>query len=74
MAKDRGTKVTEIKNQRERLERERVRIMDDLEKIRSGEGLPHRRNDAARFVAEQSLNLGYGGGIEPSLKEKLVGD
>jgi len=26
--------------------------MDDLEKIRSGEGLPHRRNDAARFVAE----------------------
>ena len=75
LAKDRGVKVTEIKNQRDKLERERLRIMDDLEKIRSGEGLPHRRNDAARFVAEQSLtNFGYPGAIEPSLKEKLVGD
>jgi hypothetical protein len=58
MAKERGVKVTEIKIQRDRLEKERQRIMGDLEKIRSGEGLPHRRNDAARFVAEQSLNLG----------------
>jgi hypothetical protein len=48
--------------------------MDDLEKIRSGEGLPHRRNDAARFVAEQSLNFGGVGHIEPSLKEKLTAD
>ncbi len=46
--------------------------MDDLEKIRSGQGLPHRRNEAARFVAEQSLNLG--GNLEPSLKEKLTAD
>jgi hypothetical protein len=52
MAKERGVKVTEIKMQRDRLEKERVRIMDDLEKIKSGEGLPHRRNEAAKFVAE----------------------
>ena len=50
--------------------------MDDLEKIRSGVGLPHRRNEAAMFVADQSLsgtNL-FKANIEPSLKEKLIND
>jgi hypothetical protein len=53
LAKERGTKVVEIKAQRDRLERDRQRIMEDLDKIRSGAGLPHRRNEAAIYVADQ---------------------
>jgi hypothetical protein len=76
MAEERGFKVAEIKTQRERLERERVRIMDDLERIKSGT-LPSRRNDAAIRVADQKLKTGrtnLDSNIEPSLKEKLSSD
>jgi hypothetical protein len=62
------------------LERERARIMEDLDKIKSGQALL-RRNDAARMAAGTSLGLGNGvSGIlnnqflEPSLKEKLIND
>ena len=49
--------------------------MEDLEKIRSGAGLPYRRNEAAMFVADQSLRASNGfQGLEPSLKEKLISD
>lgn len=51
MAKERGMKVVEFKTTREKLERERARIMEDLEKIKSGQGFPIRRNEAARFSA-----------------------
>ena len=61
LAKERGAKVVEIKSQRDKLERDRLRIMEDLDKIRSGAGLPHRRSEAAMYVADQSLkaNNGY---------------
>lgn len=36
MAKERGMKVVEFKTTREKLERERARIMEDLDKIKSG--------------------------------------
>jgi hypothetical protein len=36
LAKERGIKVVEFQTQRDRLEKERVRIMDDLEKLKSG--------------------------------------
>lgn len=55
LAKERGSRVIELKSQRDRLEKERVRIMEDLDKARNGAGLPHRRNDAAMFVADQTL-------------------
>lgn len=37
MAKERGFKVAEFKTTREKLERERARIMEDLDKIKSGQ-------------------------------------
>lgn len=80
MAKERGTKVVEFRAQREKLERDRQRIMEDLDKIKTGQPLP-RRNDAARLAA--GSQLGFNNGplgsfnnqyIEPSLKDKLVND
>lgn len=80
MAKERGVKVVTLKAQREKLERERERIMDDLERLKlGGNALPPRRNEAARFVADQQLknptpiSFNYGN-LEPSLKEKLIND
>ena len=55
LARDRGVKVVEFQSQRDRLERERLRIMDDLEKLKGGGQLPSqqfRKNDAARHAAE----------------------
>ena len=40
MAKERGVKVVTLKAQREKLERERERIMDDLERLKLG-GTPY---------------------------------
>lgn len=52
MAKERGAKVVEFQAQRDRLEKERVRIMEDLDKLKTGQMPQVRRNDAARFAAE----------------------
>ena len=37
LAKERGIKVVEFQAQRDRLEKERVRILDDLEKLKNGQ-------------------------------------
>ena len=74
LARDRGTRVVEIKANRDKLERERQRILDDLENIKTGGGLPQRRNDTARLVAENSFGRSGQSYIEPSLKIKLTGD
>jgi hypothetical protein len=47
--------------------------MDDLDRIKSNNGLSVRRNEAARFAADQALG-GGGSFLEPSLKDKLIGD
>lgn len=36
MAKERGQRIVSLKAQRERLEKERVRILDDLDKVKTG--------------------------------------
>ena len=84
MAKERGEHIVRIKAQRDRLEAERNRIMDDLDKVKSGNLQGIRRNDAARFVGDQQVKFKGAGmedyktldyqSIEPSLKDKLIND
>jgi len=52
LAKERGEKIVQLKGQRERLEKERQRILEDLDKVRQGNLSGIRKNDAARMVGE----------------------
>lgn len=74
-AKERGTKVVEVKAQRDKLEKERTRIMEDLDRLMSYNTIPQRRNDAARLAADSSYGPPYSFmQLEPSLKDKLTND
>ena len=52
LARERGEKVVQLKAQRDRMERERERILDDLDRVKSGQPL---RNTTLRNAAEQAL-------------------
>ena len=58
LAKERGEKIVQIKGQRDRLEKERQRILEDLDKVKSGNFSGIRKNDAARMVGESIRNMG----------------
>lgn len=58
LAKERGEKIVQIKGQRDRLEKERQRILEDLDKVKSGNISGIRKNDAARMVGESIRNMG----------------
>ena len=58
LAKERGEKIVQLKGQRERLEKERQRILDDLDKVKQGNLSGIRKNDAARMVGETIRNMG----------------
>ena len=78
LARERGEQIVKIKAQRDRLEKERERIMDDLDKVKSGNMPAIRRNDAARIVGDQAIkhnNVMFDDArLEPSLKDKLIND
>lgn len=90
LAEQRAAQVASVKVERERLERERQRIMSELEKNKTSgpvSGTPSKRgggfreNAAAIRVGSASVfekpPAGYGGraqGLEPSLKDKLISD
>lgn len=74
--------MVSLKAQRDKLERERSRILEDLDKVKNGNISGIRRNDAARFAGESMRNLGSIEDfrsdkferLEPSIKDKLVND
>ena len=80
LAKERGEKIVYIKAQRDKLEKERDRIMDDLHQVKNGNMPNIRRNDAARLVGDHIRSskgfneLDRNNIIEPSLKDKLIND
>jgi hypothetical protein len=51
LARDRGEKVAEIKLKKQMLEQERLRIMEDLEKVKKGDLSRVRRNIAGQLAA-----------------------
>ena len=55
LARERGEKIVQLKTQRDKLERERSRILNDLDNVKAGN---IRRNDAARLAGESMRNLG----------------
>jgi hypothetical protein len=64
------------------LEKQRQRILDDLDKVKQGNLTGIRKNDAARFVGESIKNMGSiedfradkFQSLEPSIKDKLIND
>jgi len=83
-AAERAGQVAQIKNERDRLEREREGIMKEIERgadARAGSRTGFRSNGAARqagsALAFEKPPSGYGPRqqlIEPSLQDKLVAD
>ena len=83
MAKERGEEIAVLHQKKENLERDRQRLMDDLEKVRQGDISALRRNEASRWVANDIIQKGgtTSGGVDitkvkldPAVKDKLVSD
>ena len=54
-AKQRGEQISMLQNKRDLLERDRKRIMEDLDKVRQGDMSSLRKNEASRWVANDIL-------------------
>ena len=54
-AKQRGEQISLLQNKRDLLERDRKRIMDDLDKVKQGDMSGLRKNEASRWVANDIL-------------------
>lgn len=82
LAKERGEHIASLQLKRDLLERDRVRIMEDLERIKNGDMLSLRRNEASRWAANDILSRQPSNmavdinkvRLDPVLKEKLVND
>ena len=76
LAKQRGEELAKLKHKKELLEEDRKRIMDDLEKVKSGDPTALRRNEASRWAANDILtkgNLDFKNlQLSDSMKQKLV--
>jgi hypothetical protein len=54
-AKQRGEQISMLQNKRDLLERDRKRIMEDLDKVKQGDMSSLRKNEASRWVANDIL-------------------
>ncbi len=68
---------------KENLERDRQKIMEDLEKVKSGDITGLRKNEASRWVANDIIQKGGAPSsgiditrvkLDPSVKDKLISD
>ena len=78
IAKQRGEDLAQLKHRKELLEKERVRILDDLDRVKNGDITALRRNEASRWVgndiiANPSRDFNKMK-LDPALKDKLVTD
>lgn len=78
MARERGEHIAGLQLKRDLLEKDRQRIMEDLERVKNGETLTLRKNEASRWAA-QDIIQGSPGDIykmklDPVLKDKLLSD
>ena len=75
MAKERGETIAQLQIRRDNLERDRLQIMEDLEKVRNGDLQGMRRNEAARWIANDIMQNKKGiSKLDPVMKDKLVAD
>jgi hypothetical protein len=81
LAKERGEMIAQLQMKRDMLDRDRQRIMEDLEKVKNGDIQALRKNEASRWVANDILQRGPKGTLDldkvrldPVLKDKLVAD
>ena len=76
LAKERGETLAQLKHKKEMLEEDRERIMDDLEKAKSGDPSILRKNEASRWAANDILSKGKSDfknlQISQTMKDKLV--
>ena len=81
LAKERGEMIANIQNRRDTLEKDRIRIMDDLQKVKSGDMQTLRKNEASRWAANDIIQRNPVGGIDldrvkldPAIKDKFLHD
>ena len=83
MAKERGEEIAQLQMKKENLERDRQKIMEDLEKVKSGDITGLRKNEASRWVANDIIQKGGAPSsgiditrvkLDPSVKDKLISD
>ena len=54
-AKERGEQIAQLQMKKDMLERDRHRIMEDLDKVRNGDITSLRKNEASRWVANDII-------------------
>ena len=57
-ARERGEEIAQIQHKKDMLEKDRIRIMEDLDKIKSGDMVSLRKNEASRWVANDIISKG----------------
>ena len=78
IAAERGEELAQLKLWKENLERERMRIMDNLEKVKMGDISALRANEASRWVGTDIVKHSGSSfdiaklNLDPSMKEELV--
>ena len=82
LAKERGENIAGLQHKRDMLEKDRLRIMEDLERIKNGEISSLRKNEASRWAASDILAMQPSGiavdinriKLDPMIKDKLLSD
>ena len=81
-AKQRGEQISMLQNKRDLLERDRKRIMEDLDKVKQGDMSSLRKNEASRWVANDILLRPPSIAavdisrvkLDPAIRDKLLSD
>jgi len=58
LAKHRGEEIALLKHKKDNLERDRARILEDLERVKAGDLSALRKNEASRWVANDIIQRG----------------
>eukprot|EP00347_Sterkiella_histriomuscorum_P021982 403332092 len=83
IAKQRGEDIAVLQQKKDNLERDRQRIMEDLDKVKQGDFTSLRKNEASRWVANDIIQRGGGPSsgfditrvqLDPAVKDKLLTD
>jgi hypothetical protein len=55
LAKERGENIAALQMKRDMLEKDRIKILDDLEKVKIGDLASLRKNESSRWAASDIL-------------------